>query len=86
MLSVTEGVDKPLKYPALFNTADVAALTKLDLAAACGFDAPLARANIAAVRPGMPLVETSARTGAGLDAWLDLLTARRHRLLTPALE
>ena len=84
LLSVTEGEDKPLKYPALFNTADVVALTKLDLAAACGFDAPLARANIAAVRPGMPIVETSARTGAGLAAWLDLLAACRHRLLATA--
>lgn len=86
LLSVTEGEDKPLKYPALFNTADVAALTKLDLAAACDFDAQLARANIAAVRPGMPIVETSARTGAGLDTWLDLLAACRHRLLATAPE
>jgi hydrogenase nickel incorporation protein HypB len=80
LLSVTEGEDKPLKYPGLFNTADVAALTKLDLAAACGFDGPLARANLAAVRPGMPVLETSARTGAGLDEWLDLLAVHRDRL------
>ena len=79
LLAVTEGEDKPLKYPALFNTADVVAITKLDLAAACGFDGPLARANIAAVRPGMPILETSARTGAGLDEWLDLLAAHRDR-------
>jgi hydrogenase nickel incorporation protein HypB len=82
LLAVTEGEDKPLKYPGLFNTADVAAFTKIDLAAACGFDGSLARANIAAVRPGMPTLETSARTGAGMDAWLDLLAASRQRLLT----
>jgi hydrogenase nickel incorporation protein HypB len=79
LLAVTEGEDKPLKYPAIFHTADVVAITKLDLAAACGFDGPLARANIAAVRPGIPILETSARTGAGLDEWLDLLAAHRDR-------
>ena len=80
MLAVTEGEDKPLKYPAIFNTADAVAITKLDLAAACGFDGPLARAHISAVRPGIPILETSARTGAGLDEWLDLLAAHRDRL------
>jgi hydrogenase nickel incorporation protein HypB len=76
LLSVTEGEDKPLKYPGLFNTADLAAITKLDLAKACEFDRPLARANIEAVRPGLKVIETSAKTGAGLDEWLDYLTAR----------
>jgi hydrogenase nickel incorporation protein HypB len=84
LLSVTEGEDKPLKYPGLFNTADAAAITKLDLAAACGFDAPLARSNIAAVRPGMPILETSARSGAGIDAWLELLAAGRRKLVNAA--
>jgi len=78
LLSVTEGEDKPLKYPGLFNTADVAVLTKLDLATACEFDRETALANVAAVRPGMRVLETSARTGAGLDAWLDELASRRR--------
>ena len=80
LLSVTEGEDKPLKYPGLFNTCDVAALTKLDLAAACDFDRVTARANIQAVRPGIRIIETSAKTGAGLDEWLDYLAARRTEL------
>jgi hydrogenase nickel incorporation protein HypB len=77
LLSVTEGEDKPLKYPGLFNTADVAALTKIDLAAVCEFDRAQALANLEAVRPGMQTFDVSAKTGAGLDAWLDWLAARR---------
>jgi len=80
LLSVTEGEDKPLKYPGLFNTADVAAITKLDLAEACEFDGDLARANIDAVRPGMRVFETSAKRGTGLDDWLDYLAERRAML------
>jgi hydrogenase nickel incorporation protein HypB len=80
LLSVTEGEDKPLKYPGLFNTADIAAITKIDLAAACDFDRGLACANINAVRPGMRVIETSAKTGAGIDEWLDYLASRRAAL------
>ena len=80
LLSVTEGEDKPLKYPGLFNTADVAAITKLDLAQACEFNHALALANIDAVRPGMRVFETSAKTGAGLDDWLEYLAERRAAL------
>jgi hydrogenase nickel incorporation protein HypB len=74
LLSVTEGEDKPLKYPTIFNTADVAVITKTDLAAAVEFDSPSAHRNIQAVRPGMRVIEVSAKTGAGMDAWLDLLS------------
>ncbi|MFM9059205.1 MAG: hydrogenase nickel incorporation protein HypB [Planctomycetaceae bacterium] len=81
LLSVTEGEDKPLKYPGLFNTADAAALTKLDLAEPCGFDRAAALANLDAVRPGITVFETSAKTGAGLDHWLAWLADRRTRLL-----
>lgn len=76
LLSVTEGEDKPLKYPGLFNTADVAVITKIDLAEACDFDRDLARANIEAVRPGMRVFETSAKTGAGMDEWMGWLAGR----------
>ena len=84
LLSVAEGEDKPLKYPALFNTADVVALTKIDLAAACAFDRGAALAAVEAVRPGIRVLETSATSGAGLDAWLDELAARRRALCAAA--
>ncbi|MDB5307150.1 MAG: hypB [Gemmataceae bacterium] len=73
LCSVTEGEDKPLKYPTIFNTADVAVVTKLDLAAAVEFDAAALRRNVQAVRPGMDLFEVSAKTGHGMDSWLDFL-------------
>ena len=67
LLSATEGEDKPLKYPTIFNTADVAMITKIDLAAAAEFDNAAARHNIFSVRPGMAILEVSAKTGAGMD-------------------
>jgi len=76
LLSVTEGEDKPLKYPTIFNSADVAVITKLDLAQAVEFDHAAAHANIQSVRPGMRLLELSAKTGQGMDAWLDLLASQ----------
>ncbi len=80
LFSVTEGEDKPLKYPTIFNTADVALITKIDLAAAVEFDAAAAHRSIQQVRPGMPVFEVSAKTGAGLDPWLNFLQARcSHR-------
>lgn len=76
LFSVTEGEDKPLKYPTIFNTADVALMTKLDLAAAVECDLELARRNIQSVRPGMSMTEISAKTGEGMDAWFQLLESR----------
>ena len=73
LLSVTEGEDKPLKYPGLFNSADAAVITKIDIAEPCGFDRELALRNINEIRPGIRIFETSARTGAGMDAWLNYL-------------
>jgi hydrogenase nickel incorporation protein HypB len=70
LMSVTEGEDKPLKYPTIFNTADVAMITKIDLAEAVGFRREEAVANLASVRPGLETIEVSSRTGAGMDAWL----------------
>jgi hydrogenase nickel incorporation protein HypB len=77
LLSVTEGEDKPLKYPTMFNSADVAVITKIDLAEPCEFDHEAARASIESVRPGMAVVEVSARRGTGMAAWYALLEARR---------
>jgi hydrogenase nickel incorporation protein HypB len=73
LLSVTEGEDKPLKYPSIFNTADVAVLTKIDLAAAVEFDRAAAHRSIQSVRPGMQVFEVSAKTGAGMEEWLRFL-------------
>ena len=70
LMSVTEGEDKPLKYPGLFNTADLVVITKIDLAEACRFYLAAALAAIEQVRPGVSVLETSAITGQGLDRWL----------------
>jgi hydrogenase nickel incorporation protein HypB len=67
LMSVTEGEDKPLKYPTIFNTADVAVITKIDLAAAVEFDLEAAHRSIQSVRPGMRVFEVSSKTGAGVD-------------------
>ena len=73
LLSVTEGEDKPLKYPTLFNSADAAVITKMDIAEPCGFDRELALKNINEIRPGIRIFETSAKTGAGMAEWLGYL-------------
>ena len=83
LISVTEGEDKPLKYPAIFNSADVA-VTKMDLAPAVEFDWHSAYGNVQAVRPGMPVFQLSAKTGDGIDEYLSFLTARLDELCTLA--
>lgn len=79
LFSVTEGDDKPLKYPTIFNSADAALITKIDLLRGEGidFDLAAARANVRSVRPAMPVFEVSARTGDGMETWLEYLEARR---------
>ena len=77
LFPVTEGEDKPLKYPTLINTADVTLISKIDLAEAVAFDRSLARRNLDEARPGAVVIEVSARTGIGLEAWTELLEARR---------
>ena len=77
LMSVTEGEDKPLKYPTIFNSADVAVITKMDLASAAEFDLAAACRNIEAVRPGMQVVKVSAKTGEGMEAYLNLFKSRR---------
>jgi hydrogenase nickel incorporation protein HypB len=81
LLSVTEGEDKPLKYPGLFNTSDVAILTKIDLSEPCEFNRPQALANIQSVRPGMRVFETSVKTGAGMEQWIEFLRQKRNQLI-----
>jgi hydrogenase nickel incorporation protein HypB len=76
LLSVTEGEDKPLKYPTIFNSADAALITKTDLAEAVDFDWVAARANIEAVRPGMKILPVSAKTGQGMENWIEYVLSR----------
>jgi hydrogenase nickel incorporation protein HypB len=78
LLSVTEGEDKPLKYPTIFHGADLAVITKTDLAAAVEFDRAAARENIQAVRPGIPMLELSSKNGQGMEEWMALLASKRN--------
>jgi len=80
LLSVTEGEDKPLKYPTIFNSADVAVVTKMDLAAAVEFDRNALERNIQAVRPGMQVFPVSAKTGEGMAEYLGFLRSRQAEL------
>jgi len=84
LMSVTEGEDKPLKYPTIFNTADVAVISKIDLAAAAEFDLEAAQRNIQAVRPGMQVFHLSAKTGEGMDEYLNFLAAQRSEMQSTA--
>jgi hydrogenase nickel incorporation protein HypB len=77
LLSVTEGEDKPLKYPTLFNSADAAVITKIDIAGPCDFDREAALKNINEIRPGIRIFETSAKTGEGMEEWLAYLATAR---------
>lgn len=76
LMSVTEGEDKPQKYPTIFNSADVVVITKDDLAAAVEFDWQAARRSIESVRPGIEIFRLSAKTGVGLEPYLDFLAQR----------
>lgn len=82
LMSVTEGEDKPLKYPTIFNTADVAVITKMDLAEAVEFDLAAAQENIQAVRPGMQTMELSVKTGVGMDRYLQFLASKLEDRVT----
>lgn len=77
--AVTEGEDKPLKYPPLFSSADMVLITKIDLAEVVAFDRAAAYAGLAAVCPHAQVFETSAKTAAGLQEWIDALWGARQR-------
>jgi len=78
MLSVTEGEDKPLKYPRIFKDADAVVVNKVDIADAVGFDRARALDAVRKVAPGARVFELSARTGEGVAAWLDYLREQRR--------
>ena len=83
LMSVTEGEDKPLKYPTIFNSADVAVITKTDMAAAADFDSAAAQRNILAVRPGMRIFMLSAKTGAGMEEFVAFLRSQQEQARVP---
>ncbi len=78
LLSVTEGEDKPLKYPPMFQLADVVIVSKIDLAQACDYNREAVLQNLRRVAPKAQVFETSAKTGAGMDAWCEFLIKRQH--------
>ena len=78
LLSVTEGEDKPLKYPPMFQSADVVVISKMDLAQACGYNRDAALENIRRAAPKARVFETSARSGAGMADWLGFLRERQQ--------
>ncbi len=73
LLSVTEGEDKPLKYPPLFHSAGAVVVTKMDLAGAVEFDRETALENVRRASPGAEVFELSSKTGEGLDRWCEFL-------------
>jgi hydrogenase nickel incorporation protein HypB len=79
LLSVTEGEDKPLKYPSIFFKSDLFILTKIDLLPHVPFDADVAEANARQVHPGMEILRASATAEGGLDTWLEWLKQRMAR-------
>ena len=72
--AITEGEEKPLKYPVMFRSVDVVLVNKMDLLPHLDFDLDLFRANVARVNPAARMIEVSARTGDGLDAWHEWLS------------
>jgi hydrogenase nickel incorporation protein HypB len=73
VLSVTEGEDKPVKYPLMFRVCDSAILNKIDLLPYLDYEKDLAVESIHKIHPNMPVFEMSAKTGDGFDAWIDWL-------------
>ena len=82
--SVTEGEDKPLKYPTIYNSSDVAVITKIDLAEAVEFDREKAVSSIHAVRPEIPILEVSAKKNTGMEEWISFLESKANKKTTTA--
>ncbi len=73
MISVTEGDDKPLKYPKMFRNASIMIINKIDMLELCDFDMDTVKKNALQINGNLKIFETSCRTGAGLDVWYDWL-------------
>ncbi len=74
--AITEGEDKPLKYPVMFRSVEAVCINKMDLAPYLDFDMDLFRKNLTAVNPLARVFELSARTGEGVEAWIEWLSSR----------
>jgi hydrogenase nickel incorporation protein HypB len=79
LLSVTEGEDKPLKYPSIFFKSELMLLTKIDLLPYVPFKADDAKENARRVHPGMEIIDVSSTTGEGLDRWMEWLKLRQEK-------
>jgi hydrogenase nickel incorporation protein HypB len=82
--AVTEGEDKPLKYPLMFRTCDLVLINKIDLLPHVDVSVERLEANVQAVHPGVPMMRVSARTGAGIEAWNEWLRNAATRVAAPA--
>jgi len=78
VVSVTEGEDKPLKYPDMFATADLVLVNKIDLLPHLTFDLKRLEENVQRLKPGVPVIETSAVTQVGFGRWLGWLLEGAH--------
>ena len=76
VLSITEGDDKPMKYPLIFKESAIALLNKVDLVPFCNFDLKSAEEDIDTLHPGMKVIEVSCTKDQGVDAWCDWLLSR----------
>jgi len=85
VLSTPEGSDKPAKYPLMFTKSDVLVINKIDLLEHVDFEAKALARSVRRLKPGLPILSLSCRTGEGLKAWFDWLDARlaRHRRHRP---
>jgi hydrogenase nickel incorporation protein HypB len=79
VISVTEGDDKPLKYPGIIRRSGVLVINKIDLLAHCDFSLEAVRRNALSVNPSLEIFEVSCRSGEGLGAWFDWIRARAGR-------
>ncbi len=84
ILSVTEGEDKPLKYPGIFRKAELMIVNKIDLLPYVPFQLELASANARRINPEIEIIETSCTTGAGLDQWMRWVEARAAKKVAVA--
>jgi len=82
--SVTEGEDKPLKYPDMFRAADVVLVNKIDLLPYLDFDVELCEANARRVNPSLEIMRVSAKSGDGFDEWLGWIESRARPAASPA--
>ena len=76
LLSVTEGEDKPVKYPSMFRNADILVITKVDLLPHLDYDIEATRRFALQVNPSLRIFEVSCRNGAGIDAWTGFLESQ----------